>query len=101
MNAEEYILTSSGLGLPPSTSEAATEQAVMSEKVQALAGSIYEEFEAMIARYDAEVVKSLMPLIVNVLENLDLRDVQYNLGLYVFSDIFLLQVRYFQMANAW
>jgi len=45
---------------------------VMNEKVQALAGSIYEEFEKMIARYDPEVVKNLMPLIVNVLESLDL-----------------------------
>ena len=40
-------------------------------KVQALAGSIYEEFEHMITRYDRDVVKNLMPLIVNVLENLD------------------------------
>ena len=40
-------------------------------QVQALAGSIYEEFEHMIGRYDRDVVKNLMPLIVNVLENLD------------------------------
>ncbi len=46
--------------------------AVMNEKVQALAGSIYEEFESMMQRYDADVVKMLMPLIVNVLESLDL-----------------------------
>ena len=45
---------------------------VMNEKVQALAGSVYEEFEKMIARYDQDVVKNLMPLIVNVLESLDL-----------------------------
>ena len=45
---------------------------VMNERVQALAGSIYEEFEGMIGRYDPEVVKNLMPLIVNVLESLDL-----------------------------
>lgn len=44
---------------------------VMSEKVQNLAGSIYQEFERMIARYDEDVVKSLMPLLVNVLECLD------------------------------
>ncbi|KAG5900683.1 hypothetical protein JTB14_005948 [Gonioctena quinquepunctata] len=44
---------------------------VMSEKVQSLAGSIYQEFERMIARYDEDVVKSLMPLLVNVLECLD------------------------------
>lgn len=44
---------------------------VMSEKVQQLAGSIYQEFERMIQRYDEDVVKSLMPLLVNVLECLD------------------------------
>ncbi|XP_055619089.1 JNK-interacting protein 3 isoform X2 [Toxorhynchites rutilus septentrionalis] len=44
---------------------------VMSEKVQSLAGSIYTEFERMIQRYDEDVVKSLMPLLVNVLECLD------------------------------
>ncbi|XP_014295247.1 JNK-interacting protein 3 isoform X7 [Microplitis demolitor] len=45
---------------------------VMSEKVQSLAGSIYQEFERMIARYDEDVVKELMPLLVNVLECLDI-----------------------------
>ncbi|XP_050312049.1 JNK-interacting protein 3 isoform X2 [Anthonomus grandis grandis] len=45
---------------------------VMSDKVQSLAGSIYQEFERMIARYDEDVVKTLMPLLVNVLECLDL-----------------------------
>ena len=45
---------------------------VMNDKVQALAGSIYEEFEKMISKYDPDVVKNLMPLIVNVLESLDL-----------------------------
>uniref|UniRef100_A0A8D8WET3 JNK-interacting protein 3 n=2 Tax=Cacopsylla melanoneura TaxID=428564 RepID=A0A8D8WET3_9HEMI len=45
---------------------------VMSEKVQSLAGSIYQEFEKMITKYDEEVVKDLMPLVVNVLESLDL-----------------------------
>uniref|UniRef100_A0A0A9WLN6 JNK-interacting protein 3 n=1 Tax=Lygus hesperus TaxID=30085 RepID=A0A0A9WLN6_LYGHE len=46
--------------------------AVMSDKVQSLAGSIYQEFEKMIAKYDEDVVKYLMPLVVNVLESLDL-----------------------------
>lgn len=45
---------------------------VMSEKVQSLAGSIYQEFEKMITKYDEDVVKDLMPLVVNVLECLDL-----------------------------
>ncbi|XP_065226364.1 JNK-interacting protein 3 isoform X2 [Planococcus citri] len=45
---------------------------VMSEKVQTLAGSIYQEFEKMMAKYDEDVVKDLMPLVVNVLECLDL-----------------------------
>lgn len=46
--------------------------AVMNEKVQTMAGSVYAEFERMIQTYDQDVVKNLMPLIVNVLENLDL-----------------------------
>ncbi|KAG0719196.1 C-Jun-amino-terminal kinase-interacting protein 3 [Chionoecetes opilio] len=41
---------------------------VMSEK----AGNIYQEFERLIARYDEDVVKDLMPLVVNILEGLDL-----------------------------
>lgn len=41
------------------------------EQVQSLAGSIYQEFERMIQRYDEDVVKTLMPLLVNVLECLD------------------------------
>nr|XP_045015261.1 C-Jun-amino-terminal kinase-interacting protein 4 isoform X1 [Jaculus jaculus] len=45
--------------------------AVMSERVSGLAGSIYREFERLIGRYDEEVVKELMPLVVAVLENLD------------------------------
>ncbi|XP_077841181.1 C-Jun-amino-terminal kinase-interacting protein 3 isoform X14 [Macaca mulatta] len=44
---------------------------VMSERVSGLAGSIYREFERLIHCYDEEVVKELMPLVVNVLENLD------------------------------
>ena len=39
--------------------------------MQSLAGSIYQEFEKMIQRYDEDVVKTLMPLLVNVLECLD------------------------------
>ncbi|KAK3921239.1 C-Jun-amino-terminal kinase-interacting protein 3 [Frankliniella fusca] len=45
---------------------------VMSEKVQSLAGSVYQEFEKMISKYDNDVVKDLMPLVVNVLECLDI-----------------------------
>ncbi|XP_058265836.1 C-Jun-amino-terminal kinase-interacting protein 3 isoform X14 [Hemibagrus wyckioides] len=44
---------------------------VMSERVSGLANSIYREFERLIRNYDEEVVKELMPLVVNVLENLD------------------------------
>ncbi|XP_051572007.1 C-Jun-amino-terminal kinase-interacting protein 3-like isoform X1 [Myxocyprinus asiaticus] len=44
---------------------------VMSERVSGLASSIYREFERLIESYDEEVVKELMPLVVNVLENLD------------------------------
>ncbi|KAM9296617.1 C-Jun-amino-terminal kinase-interacting protein 4 [Gastrophryne carolinensis] len=43
----------------------------MSERVSALAGSIYREFERLIGKYDEDVVKELMPLVVAVLENLD------------------------------
>lgn len=53
---------------------------VMSEKVQSLAGSIYQEFERMIARYDEDVVKTLMPLLVNVLECLDAAYQQNQVG---------------------
>lgn len=35
--------------------------AVMSEKVQSLAGSIYQEFEKMIGKYDEDVVKDRSP----------------------------------------
>ena len=62
----------SSVGVAASTSSGSDSNAVMNDKVQALAGSIYEEFEAMMGRYDHDVVKNLMPLIVNVLESLDL-----------------------------
>ncbi|GAA6071417.1 C-Jun-amino-terminal kinase-interacting protein 3 isoform X1 [Tachysurus ichikawai] len=44
---------------------------VMSERVSGLANSIYREFERLIRTYDEDSVKELMPLVVNVLENLD------------------------------
>ena len=47
-------------------------QNVMSEKVQSLASSIYKEFERMIKSYDENVVKELMPLVVGILESLDM-----------------------------
>ncbi|XP_067142763.1 C-Jun-amino-terminal kinase-interacting protein 4-like isoform X4 [Centruroides vittatus] len=49
---------------------------VMSDKVRNLAGSIYQEFEKMISKYDEDVVKELMPLVVSVLEELDLSYVE-------------------------
>jgi hypothetical protein len=54
------------------TSSSSDSNAVMNEKVQAMAGAIYEEFESMMTRYDADVVKNLMPLVINVLESMDL-----------------------------
>ncbi|XP_078146741.1 C-Jun-amino-terminal kinase-interacting protein 4 [Centroberyx gerrardi] len=45
--------------------------AMMSERVSGLASSIYREFERLIGKYDEDVVKDLMPLVVAVLENLD------------------------------
>jgi len=47
-------------------------QSVMSERVQTLARNIYTEFQRMIQNYDEDVVKDLMPHIVNMLEYLDL-----------------------------
>ncbi|XP_044034080.1 C-Jun-amino-terminal kinase-interacting protein 4 isoform X4 [Siniperca chuatsi] len=44
---------------------------MMSERVSGLASSIYREFERLIEKYDEDVVKDLMPLVVAVLENLD------------------------------
>ncbi|XP_054619848.1 C-Jun-amino-terminal kinase-interacting protein 4 isoform X2 [Dunckerocampus dactyliophorus] len=44
---------------------------MMSDRVSGLASSIYREFERLIAKYDEDVVKELMPLVVAVLENLD------------------------------
>lgn len=44
---------------------------VMSEKVRSLASNIYGEFERMIAKYDEDVVQTLMPLVIGILENLD------------------------------
>ncbi|XP_013384858.1 C-Jun-amino-terminal kinase-interacting protein 4 isoform X1 [Lingula anatina] len=57
-----------------------SETHVMSERVQALAASVYGEFERMIKKYDEDVVKQLMPIVVGVLENLDqsYRDKQEN-----------------------
>ncbi|KAK7485929.1 hypothetical protein BaRGS_00022795, partial [Batillaria attramentaria] len=49
----------------------AEESHVMSEKVQSLAATVYKEFEKVITRYDEDVVKELMPLVVGILENLD------------------------------
>lgn len=44
---------------------------MMSDRVSGLASSIYREFERLIEKYDEDVVKELMPLVVAVLENLD------------------------------
>lgn len=48
----------------------------MSEKVENLARDIYAEFKRMMDRYDQDVVKDLMPLVVNVLESLDLAGIE-------------------------
>ena len=68
MSSESGALGGGGGG----SSNSSDSHAVMNEKVQAIAGTVYEEFERMISKYDQDVVKNLMPLIVNVLENLDL-----------------------------
>ena len=69
-NMTTSISSESGAG--HASSNSSDSHAVMNEKVQAIAGTVYEEFERMISKYDQDVVKNLMPLIVNVLENLDL-----------------------------
>jgi hypothetical protein len=50
----------------------------MSERVSSLAASIYGEFERVIARHGPSAVENLMPLIVNVLEQLDQSNGQEN-----------------------
>ena len=73
MTSSITSMSNSGDGSGGHTSSNSSEShAVMNEKVQAMAGSVYEEFERMISKYDQDVVKNLMPLIVNVLESLDL-----------------------------
>ena len=44
---------------------------IMNEKVQNLASVVYQEFEKMITNYDANVVKNLMPTVVDMLECLE------------------------------
>ncbi|XP_066930555.1 C-Jun-amino-terminal kinase-interacting protein 4-like [Clytia hemisphaerica] len=43
----------------------------MSDRVSTLASGIYAEFERMIQKYGSDVVENLMPMIVNVLEQLE------------------------------
>ena len=44
---------------------------IMNEKVQNLATTVYQEFEKMITSYDANVVKNVMPIVVEMLESLE------------------------------
>ncbi|PAA52984.1 hypothetical protein BOX15_Mlig032413g1, partial [Macrostomum lignano] len=48
-----------------------TIDAPMSDKVQSLASNIYTELESLMRRYDEDVVKELMPLVVSVLEGME------------------------------
>lgn len=43
----------------------------MSDRVSTLASGIYGEFERMIQKYGSDVVENLMPMVVNVLEQLE------------------------------
>ncbi|KAI1729398.1 JNKSAPK-associated protein-1 domain-containing protein [Ditylenchus destructor] len=73
MNLMQSSTSSSEVVYGGTNSLAGSEESrVMSEKVQMLASSIYKEFEAMIQKHGQDSVKDLMPLVVNVLENLDL-----------------------------
>ncbi|KRX99805.1 JNK-interacting protein [Trichinella pseudospiralis] len=58
------------------SSSSTEESRVMSEKVQTMASSIYKEFERMIQQFGEESVKDLMPLVVSMLEALDLAQLE-------------------------
>ncbi|KFD53558.1 hypothetical protein M513_05474, partial [Trichuris suis] len=58
------------------SSSSTEESRVMSEKVQQMASSIYKEFERMIQRFGEDSVKDLMPLVVSMLEALDLSQLE-------------------------
>ena len=47
------------------------ESHMVTDNVKFLASNVYQEFERMIKKYDADVVKDLMPIIISILENLD------------------------------
>ncbi|KAG9511139.1 JNK-interacting protein, partial [Fragariocoptes setiger] len=65
--------TDSGVGLP-SSQNPDSDSHVISERVKNLATQIYQELKRIISRcnYDEDVLSGLMPLIVRVLESLDL-----------------------------
>ena len=65
MFANETVYGCDGIG-------ADEDSHVMSDRVQGVATNIYKEFERMIPSYGEDVVKEMMPHIVNVLESLDL-----------------------------
>ena len=44
---------------------------VMNEKIKCIAKSVYEEFEQIIDKYEPDVAENMIPIISNVLENLD------------------------------
>ncbi|XP_028969201.1 JNK-interacting protein 3 [Galendromus occidentalis] len=56
--------------------ESTGNQDVMSEKVGTLAQDIYAEFQRLMGLHGQDVVKNLMPLVVNVLESLDLSSIE-------------------------
>uniref|UniRef100_A0A5S6QI53 RH1 domain-containing protein n=1 Tax=Trichuris muris TaxID=70415 RepID=A0A5S6QI53_TRIMR len=58
------------------SSSSTEESRVMSEKVQQMASSIYKEFERMIQQFGEDSVKDLMPLVVCMLEALDLSQLE-------------------------
>eukprot|EP00116_Pleurobrachia_bachei_P018017 sb/3478279/ len=53
-------------------SEDGSHDGIMSERTLAIAGRIYAELQTMIQSHGDEVIAELMPLIVSVLEELDL-----------------------------
>ncbi|PAV83252.1 hypothetical protein WR25_19805 [Diploscapter pachys] len=71
-NSETSSNTPSEIVYGSTGSPTGEEHRTMSDKVQSMASSIYKEFEQMIQKHGEEGVKTLMPLVVNVLESLDL-----------------------------
>lgn len=68
-NQEETVYGDETVG--SEVSESGSDVPVVSDRIQSLANSIYQEFESSINQYGEDSVKSLMPLVVSILESLN------------------------------